>query len=69
MVLLHWAKLAVTDPELAQVGRFFSHWLSGDLSQIGEQRRLYACELGLKFNNMGTPWRCAKHTDIFCHLR
>ena len=37
IVQLLWAKLAVTDPDLAQVGRFFSHWLSDDLSQIGEQ--------------------------------
>lgn len=37
MVQPLWAKLAVTDPDLAQVGRLFSHWLSDDLSQIGEQ--------------------------------
>lgn len=37
MVQPLWAKLAVTDPDLAQVRRLFSHWLSDDLSQIGEQ--------------------------------
>lgn len=66
MVQPLWAKLAVTDPDLAQVGRLFSHWLSDDLSQENKWR-LYACELGL--NNLGTPWRHAEHMDVFCHLR
>lgn len=35
-VLLHWARLAVTDSELAQVRKVFSHWLSDDISQIGD---------------------------------
>ena len=53
MMQLPWAKLAVTDPDLAQVGRFLASSFLMTFLRWEDKWRLYACELGL--NNLGTP--------------